>query len=44
MAQTIPVGFLDGLSFNQVQDVTGDGWTIDVIAHILSFIPKEDLK
>lgn len=44
MAQTIPVGFLDGLSFNQVQDVTGDGWTVDVIAHILSFIPKEDLK
>lgn len=44
MAQTIPIGFLDDLSFNQVQDVTGDGWTIDVIAHILSFIPKEDLN
>ena len=44
MAQTIPIGFLDDLSFNQVQDVTGDGWTIDVIAHILSFIPKEDLQ
>lgn len=43
MAQTIPIGFLDDLSFNQVQDVTGDGWTIDIIAHILSFIPKEDL-
>lgn len=44
MAQSIPTGFLDDLSFNQVQDVTGDGWTVDVIAHILSFIPKEDLK
>lgn len=44
MAQTIPIGFLDDLSFNQVQDVTGDGWTIDVISHILSFIPKEDLR
>jgi site-specific DNA-cytosine methylase len=38
MAQTIPIGFLDDLSFKQVQDVTGDGWTIDVIAHILKNI------
>lgn len=38
MAQTIPIGFLDDLSFNQVQDVTGDGWTIDVIAHIFKGI------
>ena len=30
----------DNLSFNQVQDVTGDGWTVDVISHILSFIPE----
>ena len=22
------------------QDVTGDGWTVDVISHILSFIPE----
>lgn len=42
MAQTIPIGFLDGLSFNQVQDVTGDGWTIDVIAHIFKGICEQE--
>lgn len=42
MAQTIPIGFLDDLSFNQVQDVTGDGWTIDVIAHILKGINEAE--
>lgn len=39
-AQTIPYGYTDCLSYNQVQDVCGDGWTIDVIAHIFSFINK----
>ena len=34
LAQTLPAGYCDNLSFNQVQDVTGDGWTVDVIAHI----------
>jgi len=34
LAQTLPAGFCDNLTFNQVQDVTGDGWTVDVIAHI----------
>jgi hypothetical protein len=37
-AQTLPVGYTDILSYNQMQDVCGDGWTIDVIAHIFSFI------
>lgn len=40
LAQTLPKGYCDNLSFNQVQDVTGDGWTVDVISHILSFIPE----
>lgn len=44
MAQTLPVGYCDHLSYNQACDVIGDGWTVDVIKHILSFIPKEDLK
>lgn len=34
LAQTLPPGYCDCLSYNQVQDVTGDGWTVDVIAHI----------
>lgn len=42
-AQTLPIGYCDHLSYNQTCDVVGDGWTVDVIKHILSFIPKEDL-
>lgn len=34
MAQTLPVGYTDCLSYIQMQDVCGDGWTVDVIAHI----------
>ena len=38
LAQTLPIGYTDGLSYNQMQDVCGDGWTIDIIAHIFSFL------
>ena len=41
LAQTLPVGYCDNLSYNQVQDVTGDGWTVDVIAHILKGTKEE---
>jgi hypothetical protein len=34
MAQTLPVGYTDILTYSQMQDVCGDGWTVDVIAHI----------
>jgi len=34
-AQTAPVGYTKCLSYNQVQKVLGNGWTVDVIAHIL---------
>ena len=34
LAQTLPPGYCDSLSYRQVQDVTGDGWTVDIIAHI----------
>ena len=43
LAQTLPIGYCDHLSYNQTCDVIGDGWTVDVIKHILSFIPKEVL-
>lgn len=36
--QTLPIGYTDILSYNQMQDVCGDGWTVDVIAHILRHI------
>ena len=38
LAQTLPIGYTDSLSYNQMQDVCGDGWTVDVIAHIFSFL------
>lgn len=34
IAQTVPVGYTDCVSYNQAQDLLGDGWTVDVIAHI----------
>ena len=33
-AQTLPIGYTDLLTYSQMQDVCGDGWTVDVIAHI----------
>lgn len=33
-AQTVPVGYTNCVSYNQAQDLLGDGWTVDVIAHI----------
>lgn len=42
LAQTLPIGYCDELSYYRTCNVTGDGWTVDVIAHIFSFIPDED--
>jgi hypothetical protein len=39
--QTVPEGYTKCLTRNEAADVLGDGWTVDVIAHILSFISKE---
>lgn len=41
LAQTLPLGYTNCLSYLQMQDVCGDGWTVDVIAHIFSFLPDE---
>lgn len=35
-AQTLPSGYTNMLSYAQMQDVCGDGWTVDVIAHIFN--------
>lgn len=40
--QTIPEGYTKILTRNQAANVLGDGWTVDVIAHIFSFIPDKD--
>lgn len=37
-AQTVPIGYTDCLTNNQAQDLLGDGWTVDTIVHILSFM------
>lgn len=41
--QTLPDGYTDGISDSQRYNTLGDGWTVDVIAHILSFIPEKYL-
>lgn len=35
--QTVPEGYTDILNEKQSASLLGDGWTVDVIAHILSF-------
>lgn len=42
--QTLPDGYTDCISDSQRYKCIGNGWTVDVIAHIFSFIPKEDNK
>lgn len=37
--QTVPNGYTSCLTRNQAANVCGDGWTVDVIAHIFSFLP-----
>ena len=45
-AQTVPKDYTKTLSFNQVQKVLGNGWTVDVIAHIFKhgLTTLEDLQ
>ena len=38
--QTLPDGYTEGISDSQRYNVLGNGWTVDAIAHILSFIPE----
>lgn len=40
--QTIPDNYTACLSDNERRKVIGNGWTVDVIAHILRSIPEED--
>ena len=38
--QTLPDNYTDGVSNSQRYKMIGNGWTVDVIAHIFSFIGK----
>lgn len=37
--QTLPDGYTDAVSENVAKKLIGNGWTVDVIAHILSYLP-----
>jgi len=39
--QTLPDNYTDGVSNSQRYKMIGNGWTVDVIAHIFSFIKQE---
>lgn len=41
--QTVPEGYTTnaGLTRNETASVCGNGWTVDVIAHIFSYLPEE---
>lgn len=38
--QTLPIGYTAGIPKTKRSKLIGNGWTVDVIAHILSHIPK----
>jgi DNA (cytosine-5)-methyltransferase 3A len=40
---TLPDNYTEGVSNTQRYKMLGNGWVIDVISHIFSFIPKESL-
>lgn len=40
--QTLPDNYLDMIPITAARKALGNGWTVDVIAHILSSIPEED--
>jgi DNA (cytosine-5)-methyltransferase 3A len=39
-AQTVPIGYTKSVSRNQAWNLLGDGWTIDVVAHIFKGIKR----
>lgn len=44
LCQTVPPGYTKCLTRNEAADVLGDGWTVDVIAHIFEGLPAEYKK
>ena len=40
--QTLPDNYLDMIPNTAARKALGNGWTVDVIAHILKSIPEED--
>lgn len=42
--QTVPVGYTEILNRDEAASLIGDGWTVDVIAHIFSFINNGETR
>ena len=40
-AQTLPKGYTKSLTYNQACAVIGNGWTVDAVAHIFSYLNVE---
>jgi len=41
--QTVPDNYTLGVSDSQRYNMLGNGWTVDVIAHIFSFLKGEEI-
>ncbi len=41
LLQTLPVGYTEAISENQAKKCLGNGWTVDVIAHIFKGLPEK---
>lgn len=39
--QTLPINYTSGVSDTQRKKMIGNGWTVDIIAHIFSYLPKD---
>jgi DNA (cytosine-5)-methyltransferase 3A len=39
--QTVPFGYTDVVSDSQRYRMLGNGWTVDVVSHIFSYLPKD---
>lgn len=40
LAMTLPIDYTEGITDRERARTIGNGWTVDVIAHIFSFLPK----
>ena len=39
--QGVPEKYVDCMTEKEAADLLGDGWNINVISHIFSYLPKE---
>lgn len=39
--QTVPIGYTKVAKYNDAMGMLGNGWTVSVVSHIFSYLPKE---